>query len=96
MIGSPRGEIQLGRAPAESDRFFALSLDMLCIVSFDGYFEWLNPAWERTLGFSNTALLAEPLTSFVHPDDRETTMAALERLTTSACLLYTSPSPRDS
>jgi len=34
------------------DRFFEVSIDMLCVLSFNGYFKKVNPAWERTLGFT--------------------------------------------
>jgi eukaryotic-like serine/threonine-protein kinase len=69
------------------DRFFTLSLDMLCIAGFDGYFKRLNPAWERTLGFTIEEMLAEPFVSFVHPDDRERTGAETQRLSTGAEIL---------
>ena len=54
-------------------RFFDVSLDMLCIVNFDGYFVRLSAAWERTLGFTRRELMARPLFEFVHPDDLERT-----------------------
>jgi PAS domain S-box-containing protein len=57
------------------NRFFALSIDMLCIAHFSGYFIKLNPAWEKTLGFSLAELQSIPMFEFVHPDDRERTLA---------------------
>ncbi len=56
------------------DRFFAVSIDMLCFLDFDGHFKRLNAAWERTLGFSREELMARPFIEFVHPDDRERTL----------------------
>jgi PAS domain S-box-containing protein len=57
----------------QSDRVFNLTLDMFCIAGFDGYFKYLNPAWERTLGWSIEELLSKPWLDFVHPDDAENT-----------------------
>lgn len=53
------------------DRFFALSIDLLCLLSFNGHFKRLNPAWERTFGFTREELMSRPFIEFVHPDDRE-------------------------
>jgi PAS domain S-box-containing protein len=56
------------------NRFFTNSIDMLCYLDFNGYFKRLNPAWERTLGFTIAELMSKPFIEFVHPDDRERTM----------------------
>ena len=56
------------------ERFFTVSLDLLCCLDFNGYFKQLNPAWERTLGFTIEELKSRPFIEFVHPDDRERTL----------------------
>jgi len=55
------------------ERFFDLSIDMLCVLDFSGYFRRLNRAWETTLGFTTQELMAKPFIEFVHPDDRDRT-----------------------
>lgn len=56
------------------DAFFDVAIDMICCLGFDGRFQRLNPAWERTLGFSREELMSRPFIEFVHPDDRQRTL----------------------
>ena len=56
-------------------RFFDLSIDMLAVLGFNGYFKRLNHAWETTLGFTPAEMMARPFIDFVHPDDRERTLS---------------------
>ena len=75
-------------AQEELDRFFTLSLDMLCIAGFDGYFKRVNPAWQRVLGYTEAELLSHPYVNFVHPDDRTTTVSVAKKLDHGQEVLY--------
>lgn len=58
-----------------AERFFDLSIDLLCCLGFDGRFRRLSPSWERVLGYTREELMAGPFINFVHPDDRDRTLA---------------------
>ena len=62
--------------PSEGDlrEFIDLSLNLMCIAGTDGYFKYVNPAWQATFGYTREELLARPYLEFVHPDDREATI----------------------
>ena len=61
-------------------RFMNLSADMFCIAGFDRFFKSVNPSWEEALGFTSQELMAKPYTEFIHPDDREDTIAEASRI----------------
>ena len=87
-VGSQIGLfVEQKRAQEELDRFFNLSVDLLCIANFDGYFLRLNPAWERTLGIPREELLSKPWLDFVHPDDREATVNARTTIVNDTLLM---------
>lgn len=54
---------------------FNLSHDLITISKPEGYFTKVNPQWSRTLGYSEKELTENPYLTFVHPDDRENTVA---------------------
>jgi len=72
-ISAGNGAVEHGRILEE--RFFDLSVDMLCVLGFNGFFRRLNGAWERTLGYTIDELRSRPFIDFVHPDDRVRTLS---------------------
>lgn len=64
----------------ERDRFFALSIDMLCIVHLDGRFQRVNPAFQEVLGFSEEDLVGNSIFDFIHPEDLGKTLREYEGL----------------
>ncbi len=63
-------DISLGeRLKSQQDRFFELSLDLVCISDFEGNFKRVNPAFTKLLQYSEVELLNRPFAEFVHPDD---------------------------
>ncbi len=59
----------------EIDKQHELSVDLIAVAGFDGFFKRVNPAWTRTLGYSPKELLGRPFVEFFHPDDREANTA---------------------
>src|SRR5580700_10184206 len=74
FMGSLYSKLETG------NRFMDLSVDMLCVAGFDGFFKTLNPSFERTLGFTTKELMAKPYLEFIHPDDRPATVVEKDRL----------------
>jgi two-component system sensor kinase len=72
----------------ERERFFTLSLDMLCVVTLDGRFRRVNPAFSRTLGHPEQDLLSSGILDFVHASDREATAAQLQHLARGNPIVY--------
>src|SRR5262249_12501117 len=81
-LGKQIGQfVKRARADEMLDRFFTLSLDLLCISGFDGVFRRLNPAWERILGWTVEDLTTHPFLDFIHPADQGATLDEMEKLT---------------
>ncbi len=64
----------------ELRQMFMMSVDMLGIADFNGYFIKLNPAWEQTLGHTLEDLMSQPFINFVHPADQERTRLMIQNI----------------
>ncbi len=64
----------------EVEGFFSVNLDLLCITGMDGTFYKLNKQWETVLGYPVDELLKHKFFDFIHPDDKQSTLLALDEL----------------
>jgi len=67
--------------------FFQNSQDLCCIANIEGYFEIINPNFEKTLGYSEKELLENKFSTFIHPEDRDATQGELEKLKAGATII---------
>ncbi len=67
-------------AEVQRDRFFTLSLDLLCIWAATGTFVRINPAFQRILGWTEAETLTHSFVGLVHPDDVQSATLALDQL----------------
>ena len=63
----------------EAENFFDMSYELLVVAKGD-YFIKVNPAFTRTLGFDQNDMSRKTFLSFTHPDDLQSSVAAVERL----------------
>jgi PAS domain S-box-containing protein len=87
-LARKRAEQALRQKTEELDQFFNVSLDLLCVANTEGYFLRLNPAWERSLGYSREELTAKRFYEFVHPDDLDRTHKAVYSLASQQRVIH--------
>jgi PAS domain S-box-containing protein len=64
----------------ERDRIWNVSQDLLLVADRNGIWQTVNPAWTRTLGWSEAELLNRTSEWLDHPDDAGTTRAHVRKL----------------
>lgn len=69
------------KAEALANNFFDQEMSLNMVVDFDGTILRANKAWQRLLGFSPEELSGMKFMDFVHPDDRDKTIAETEHVT---------------
>ncbi len=73
-------KIDFDKMQEERNMFFNLSVDMMCIGTFDGDFKIINPAFSRTVGYTEKEILSQKIMFFLHPDDLKKTLAEMKLL----------------
>src|SRR5262249_41437169 len=63
----------------ERDRIWNVSEDLLGVSNFEGYFLSINPAWQKTLGWSEDEIKALHVNDLRHPDDAAPSWAGHEQ-----------------
>jgi PAS domain S-box-containing protein len=53
----------------DRERFLAVASDLQLILGSNGYFQWVSPMFESTLGWTRAEMTSAQWTQFVHPDD---------------------------
>jgi PAS domain S-box-containing protein len=64
----------------ERDRIWNVSQDLLVVADSSGVWQTVNPAWTRTLGWSEAELLNRTSEWLEHPDDDGITRAQVKKL----------------
>jgi PAS domain S-box-containing protein len=67
----------------ERDRIWNVSQDLLLVADCNGIWKTVNPAWTRTLGWSEAELLNRTSEWLEHPDDGGITQARVKELGSS-------------
>ncbi|MFI5306846.1 MAG: ATP-binding protein, partial [Polyangiales bacterium] len=87
LVARVRTHVALAHQRDVLQRFFTLSLDMMCIANLDGYFKRLSPAFD-VLGYSQDEMLSRPFVELIHPDDVPATLREVERLAQGAHTIH--------
>jgi PAS domain S-box-containing protein len=70
-------EAQVEFRSAQRDRLWNLSQDMLARADYSGMMSAVSPAWTQVLGWSEHALLTRRYATFMHPEDKASTLEAI-------------------
>jgi PAS domain S-box-containing protein len=57
----------------EGFSFFEMTPDLVCVANKEGFFKKVNNAVIDKLGYTREELFSRPISSFIHPDDKDLT-----------------------
>jgi PAS domain S-box-containing protein len=64
----------------DRERFLAVASELQVILGSNGYFQWVSPMFESTLGWTTEEMTSRQWTEFVHPDDIAPSVTAATNL----------------
>lgn len=65
---------------ADNDKFLYLTSELFCQTDMQGRIKWVNRAMEKCLGQKLQDLADKDFIEFIHPEDRQNTLALLKRI----------------
>ena len=72
--------VGLREAKRDLDLFFDVTLDYLCIINMNGYFQKVSKSWVNDTGWPEHELVGVSLLQFVPPEDRDKVIEASKLL----------------
>ncbi|WP_282016973.1 sensor histidine kinase [Salegentibacter mishustinae] len=81
-------DVKIIEGELDLEPFFSLSHDYLCIAGYDGYFRKINPAFVKLMGYTREELFANPISHFVHPEDKKNTAKTRAKILEGVPLLH--------
>lgn len=73
-------ETELNNSIEKLNRFFTVTLDLLCIADMEGNFIRLNNSWKDVLGYPLDEIYRHKFFDLIHPEDMSATFKAVEKL----------------
>lgn len=67
--------------------FFDMTPDLVCIAGKDGFFKKVNRSFINKLEYAEEELFGSPITSFIHPEDKELTKQERIKLLNGTALI---------
>ena len=82
VLARSQAELQrlVAERTSERDRMWRLSTDVMVMAKFDSRITAVNPAWTTVFGWKEHELIGRSSLNLVHPDDAESTLAAVRKL----------------
>jgi len=85
QLTASENELRAAKEKAEESEekfktIFNMSQSLICIADINtSTFKFINPSFEKILGYSKKELLNKPFLEFIHPDDIQSTIEVVEK-----------------